>query len=505
MSSHREAPEISKDPVADNTDVYVFRDPQNPNMVDLIANWIPFEQPYAGPNYYEFGEDVLYSIYVDNVGDGKPHITYDFRFSVDIRDPNTFLYNTGPITNINDPTWNRVQSYSVTRTDGDPNNGGSSKMLASGLLCPPCNVGLRSTPNYSTVADQAVHTLSSGETVFAGQRRDGFYVDVGAAFDLLTLRPFQNLQRFPTAGEVPHKGLRTPQPGVDTLKFVNVQSIALQVPMNMLTSDGSTPTSVSDSHAVIGVWASASRQKARVFSDTAVGSPPASPGDLTQDTGPFVQISRLANPLFNEVLIPMPVKDFWNHQKPQDDSQFLDSVLYPEVQALLVLLYPGVFPNLARITGPTPRSAAGGFQKRADLEAILLTGIPPGIIPGFQNYMGGTPADMLRLNMAIPPVAPGDSNFSVYGILGGDLGGFPNGRRVYDDTTTVELRALAGLTYALVNPSYTPDAAASLIYDLLPPNFTYRYHSSFPWLGLPHDGYQVPTPEQQAITPPTAG
>jgi len=202
MSSHREAPEISKDPVADNTDTYAFRDPNDPSMVTFLANYIPLEGPDGGPNFFEFGSDVLYSIHIDNVGDGKDHITYDFRFSTSIVDTNSFLYNTGQIFNITDKTWNRPQSYSVTRTDST-----GTHSLGSGLLCPPCNVGARSTPNYTTLADQAVHALPSGETVFAGQRREGFYLDLGTIFDLLALRPFQSLHRFPP---------KTDQPGVDS-------------------------------------------------------------------------------------------------------------------------------------------------------------------------------------------------------------------------------------------------------------------------------------------------
>lgn len=484
MSSHREAPEISKDPVADNTDTYAFRDPVNPNTVTLLANYIPLEGPDGGPNFFEFGDDVLYSIYVDNVGDGKAHITYDFRFSTTIRNPNTFLYNTGPINHITDATWNRPQYYSVTRTDAS-----GITVLGSGLQSPPVNVGIRSTPNYSHLADEAIHTLSSGEQVFAGQRREGFYVDLGAIFDLLALRPFQSLHRFPTADES----------GVDSTKFVNVHTIALQVPINRLTRDGSTPSSVTDPRATIGVWAAASRQRVRILGVNARAA--AQMKSETQEAGPFVQVSRLGNPLFNEVLIPMSEKDYWNQSRPQDDNQFLSRVLYPEVQVLLTYLYPTAFPNLATITGPTAGSSSGGFQPRNDLAAILLTGLPAGIIPGFQNYTGPTRADMLRLNMAIPPKPVGGG--SPYGILGGDLAGFPNGRRVYDDVTTIELRAVAGLTYPLVQPSYTPDAAAGLIYDLMPPNYSDRYHSTFPYLGLPYDGYRVPTPAQQAMAPPT--
>ena len=192
MSSHREAPEISKDPVADNTDVYAFVSPDAPDTVTIITNYIPLEGPDGGPNFFEFGDDVLYSIYIDNDGDAKPDIVYDFRFESKLRNPNTFLYNTGPIGSLNDPNWNRRQFYSVTRRSGH-----GPKEIGKGLASPPCNIGPRSTPKYPALAAAAVHHLPSGEKVFAGQRNDGFFVDLGAIFDLGDLRPFQNLHLIP--------------------------------------------------------------------------------------------------------------------------------------------------------------------------------------------------------------------------------------------------------------------------------------------------------------------
>src|SRR5579872_6813703 len=160
MSSHREAPEISKDPVADSTDVYAFVSPDDPGTVTLIANYIPLEGPAAGPNFYEFGDDVLYEIYIDNNGDAQPEITYQFRFQTEVTNPNTFLYNTGPITSLTSASWNRRQVYSVTRVAG-----GTATVLGSGLACPPCNIGPRSTPNYADLAGAAVHSLGGGRKV----------------------------------------------------------------------------------------------------------------------------------------------------------------------------------------------------------------------------------------------------------------------------------------------------------------------------------------------------
>jgi hypothetical protein len=194
-----------------------------------------------------------------------------------------------------------------------------------------------------------------------------------------------------------------------------------------------------------------------------------------------VQVSRLGMPLINEVIIPLGKKDDWNHDFPQNDTDYVPFYQHPELAKLLPVLYPGVFPNLAGLTA-----------ERADLEAILLTGIPSGIIPGFQNYTGSTPADQLRLNVAVPPT----ESPSPLGILGGDLAGFPNGRRLQDDIVAIELRAIAGATYPLVNKSYTPDGAASLLTQGIPTPPTdgngTRYKTTFPYAGAPHDGYDTP-------------
>jgi hypothetical protein len=455
MSSHREAPAIAKDPVADNTDLYAFVSPDKPDTVTIISNFIPLENPPGGPNFFEFSDDVLYEIKIDNDGDAQPDITYQFRFQTTLRNTETFLYNTGPIGSLDDKNWNRRQSYSVTRVIG-----GRSQILATGLACPPCNIGPRSTPNYETnLGAPAVHTLPSGETVFAGQRDEGFYVDLGAVFDLADLRPFQNLHLIPTPAAS----------GVDATKGLNIHSIAIQIPKRRLTRDGSIPANVADANAVISVWSTASRRKSTVLDA----------GGKVVLAGPFVQVSRLGNPLFNEVIVHMADKDDWNSLPPSADDRFLQYVQRPELAGLLPVLYPGVFPHLA------------AYKKdRADLVAILLTGIPNGVVPGFQNFTGTTPADLLRLNMAVPP----SSSPNINGILGGDLAGFPNGRRVLDDIVTIELRAIAGVTIPLVDPSFTPDGAASLVTDgVTPSDNPVPFLSAFPYLGVPNSGFDVPS------------
>src|SRR5579871_6014263 len=323
MSSHREAPEISKDPVADNADVYAFVSPDKPDTVTIISNFVPLQAPAGGPNFFEFGDDVLYSIYIDNNGDAKPEIEYQFRFKTQLRNPNTFLYNTGPITSLDSPNWNKHQLYSVTRVDH-----GSPKILGTNLACPPCNIGPRSTPKYTDLANAAIHTLGTGETVFCGQRNDPFYVDLGAIFDLGDLRPFQNLHLIPTPAA----------PGVDNTMAVNIHSIAIQVPISKLTKDGSTPNDVTSSTAVLGIWSAASRRKVRMID---------SANDEKAESGPWMQVSRLGNPLFNEVIVPLGKKDRWNAQQPSGDAEYLPNVQHPELAGLLPVLYPKVFPNLA--------------------------------------------------------------------------------------------------------------------------------------------------------------
>jgi hypothetical protein len=450
VSSHREAPAISKDPVADNTDTYAFVSPDDPGTVTIIANYLPLEAPFGGPNFFEFGPDVRYRINVDNNGDGEADIVYEFAFETQVGNPNSFLYNTGPINSIDSPNWNRKQFYSVTRITNS-----RSQVLAEGLACPPCNVGVLSTPNYDALADQAIHRLPGGRTVFAGQRLEGFYVDLGSIFDLGNLRPVENL----------HIGSLQAAAGVNGTNDFSVHSIALKVPKSDLTRNGSNPTNPMSKNAAVGVWASASRQAATIRWE--------SPSGL--DAGAWVQVSRLGNPLFNEVLVGMGFKDTWNSLPPAADGQFANGVQHPELQTLLPVLYPGVFPNLAKYKAP-----------RADLVAILLTGIPSGIVPGFQNHTGSTLADMLRLNVAIPPAAKP----SALGIVGGDLAGFPNGRRVFDDVVSVELRAIAGATIPLVDKSFTPDRAASQLTDGLDQSSS-RYLSQFPYLGTPQGGYQT--------------
>jgi hypothetical protein len=392
-SSHREAPLISDDPSADNTDLYAFVSPDAPDTVTIVANYIPFEDPAGGPNYYRFDPSALYEIKIDNTGDGKEDVTYQFRFKTTVGNPGTFLYNTGPVgSDGTSPNLNVKQTYTVTRVTGSGGRFGGygdRTVLASDVTVPPANVGPRSNPTYDAYA--GVKDLGGGRKVFAGPRDDSFFVDLGSIFDLGGLRPFNAFHLLPLVAAA----------GQDGVRNYNVHSIALQVPKTDLLK---APAA----NGTIGIYASASRPQLRVLRK---GSSDA--------FGPMVQVSRLGNPLVNEVIIPVGKKDYWNGSDPSDDSQFLDQYRKPELTGLVNLLYP-----------PLPDAATDG---RDDLVAVLLTGVP-GL-----NFTGDTKADLLRLNTAIPPT----KNPKRLGALDGDFQGFPNGRRLADDVTDIELRAVA--------------------------------------------------------------
>ncbi|GLY00311.1 MULTISPECIES: DUF4331 domain-containing protein [Actinoplanes] len=465
MSSHREAPEISKDPVADSSDLYAFVSPDDKDTVTIIANYVPLQIPASGPNFFEFGDDVLYEIHIDANGDARPDITYQFRFVTELRNDKTFLYNTGQIESLDSENWNRRQFYSVTKVD----KSGKSTVLAKKLPCPPCNVGKISIPDYEKLAEDAVYKLDSGEKVFAGQRADAFFVDLGSIFDLGTLRPFQD-KHLVGQGLFNYAGK-----AVNATDQTNVHSIAIQIPLDKVRRDGKKRVRAKDAGAVIGVWTSASRRQVEVRNGDKKGA------EADVYVGPQVQVSRLGNPLFNEVIVPMAEKDKWNASSPAEDKNFAEFVATPELGGLLPVLYPGLFDKL--------EAQNKKKEARADLLAILLTGIPDGLIDGFQNLTGETQADMLRLNTAIEPVAKENK----FGLLGGDLAGFPNGRRIADDVVSISIRAIAGVTLPLVDKEFEPDAAAALVEQGLSiKDSSAKLLKKFPFLGTPFDGFGNP-------------
>lgn len=449
-ASHREAPQISGDPKADATDLYAFVSPEQNDTVTLIANYFPFEEPAGGPNFYGLADDVLYEIKIDNNGDALEDIVYQFKFETTIKNKKTFLYNTGTIGMLGDDTQNVEQTYTLTRLDYEKKGKGKGKgerkmtttVVGTDLPVPPSNVGPKSTPDYQNLRDAAVKTL--GDTkVFAGQSEDPFFVDLGGIFDLLTIR------------ELPgNMG-----GGVDALKGYNVQSLALQIPIEDLTKNGNIPTDISSGDSVIGVWTTASRQSVQVMG---VGK--------NKNSGDWVQVSRLGAPLVNEVVIPLGDKDLWNNSKPSADVQFANYVTNPELGGLLNALYGIEVP---------PQGDFGSSEARDDLVAIFLTGIP-----GLTQPKNVSPSEQLRLNVAVPVA----TNPNSLGVVAGDNQGYPNGRRLADDVVDISLKAVAGAAYALFHPNFTPDPLAAQLGDGVDENDE-AFDDTFPYLALPASGY----------------
>jgi hypothetical protein len=456
-ASHSEAPLISMDRYADNTDTYAFRSTETgrDGFVTLIGNWIPFQEPSGGPHYYLFDDTVLYEIKIDNTGDGLEDITYQFQFTTQRVNTNTVLGHStvnqdGVISNPTDIDYNIYQVYSVARVE---RLGRRRRILASGLRTPPNNVGPRVTPNYETNLGQpAVYNLPGGGRVFAGQRDEGFYIDVGGVFDGI------NLRSIGSSG------------GVDSTKGFNVSAIAIEVPIQELTRTRAIPSGPTASDAVIGVWATSSRRSTTVLNPD---------GTRTME-GPYRQISRLGNPLVNEVVIPLGLKDAFNALSPQFDAVAAPAVLDPELPKIMRLLFGITIP-------PAPRN---------DLVAIFATGIPVNPItgPNYTTFLSdGQPHEYLRLNVAIPPTPA--AMRSRLGLLGGDVAGFPNGRRVGDDVTDIALRAAAGGT------PFTPATN-------IPPNNTLGdgvsvndvpFLERFPYLAPPNAGNTPRTSNQTFV------
>lgn len=445
-SSHREGPAISQDPAADNTDLYAFVSPDAPDTVTIISNYYPGEDPAGGPNFYSFGDDVLYDIKIDNNGDAVEDITYRFDFFSSILNPNVPLYNTGPIESLTDEDWSIRQGYNVTRITAD----GSEQLAFEGIV-PPVNIGPTSTPNYSDLANSAIVEFDGGK-FFAGQRDDPFWVDLGGVFDLITIRTLPG-----------NNG-----GGIDDLQGLNVQSIAIQVPIASLTATGEAPTGADDPNAIIGVWSTANR-----FSTTVLNT------DGTRDvSGDLVQVSRLGMPLVNEVVVPVGAKDLFNASQPKDDAQFLDGVLHPVLPGVLNALY-GI---------PVPEG------DRNDLVAVFLTGLE-----GLNQPANVVPSEMLRLNMAIPPAAVGEEN--PFGVVAGDLAGFPNGRRLGDEVVDIALRVVAGV---LVGDEFNVSPNNELG-DGVDKNDR-KFLGEFPYIAAPHQGFEhkhhrsVPRPVEPEAT-----
>jgi Domain of unknown function (DUF4331) len=433
-SSHREGPLISQDPAADTTDMYVFRSPDAPDTVTAIMNVSPFGEPAGGPNWFLFDPNVRYSMHFTNNGSPDEEIRLDFRFRTEVRGGLPLL-NGGPITSIDDPNLLTRQFYSV-----DLVAGGQTTRLGENLPVPPPNIGPKSFPNgYTAIADQAVKEFSLGGNargkVFAGPRDDPFFIDLGAAFDLLN-----------TGRGIP-VGAR---PGFDYVAGYNVLSIAVQVPIAAVVRPECNLQDPSDMDCVVGMWITTSRPTTTVLRGE---SPPTTEGE-------FVQVSRLSAALVNELIVPTGMKDAFNASDPRNDGRFLSLVQDPLPAKLLQQLFNLDVP-------PAPRD---------DIVTIFLTGIP-----GLNQPPNVQPAEIAHLNLAVPVTQ--DPN--PLGLLGGDMQGYPNGRRLADDVTDISLRASAGGTPFTPQFDKAPNNQLSDGVDRNDKSFL----PNFPYLAVPHEGF----------------
>ena len=429
-SSHREAPLTSIDPTADDTDLYAFTANDAPGALTVVANWIPFEDPAGGPNFYKFDDRAHYYINVDNTGDGAYDIRYEFAFKTKVGNPDSFLYALPGVSSINDAKLNVKQTYNITREIYKNGKLRSEKVIARGLPVAPNNVGPRTFPNYDAVAGQAIRSLPGGGKVFAGQRDDPFFVDLGQTFDAINFRP--------------NVGTGNQGGGKDDLAGYNVHSVVLQIPESQVTRDGKSVSSPAAPNAVIGVWSSTERRALQV-------------SGVSKAKGKWVQVSRLGNPLVNEVVIPLGKKDMFNRTQPKDDANnYGKYVVKPELAAVMNLLY--------KVGAPE--------DNRDDIVTALLTGVPNATqINGAKSAA----ADTLKVNLGIPPTT---SNPNRFGFIAGDNAGFPDGRRLADDVTDIELRVVAGFLKGNKVP----------LGDGVDQNDV-PFLDSFPYVAPPHNGF----------------
>jgi hypothetical protein len=472
-SSHNDAPLIAEDPAANNTDVYAFVSTEEgrSDFVTLISNFIPMQEPGNGPTHSRFSDQVRYEIKVDVDGDAEADLTYRFKFKNSTVNGKTFLYNTDAIGLPPDPgdpasqyqNLNLQQSYTLTEIEhrkpgdreeqddyqkdrgyGKKGSAGHevARVLVKNARVAPANVGPKSTPDYGSLAEAAIHALPGGTKVFAGPRDEGFYIDLMGFFDLVNLRG--------------------PDQAVDTFDGFNVQTLALEIPKERLAQAG-------DTDGIIGVWSSASRPRTTVLREN---------GRPARTSNGWVQVSRLGNTLVNELLLPLDRKDLFNATNPEDDGRNIARFI---VNPGNTQSPAAIIPVLNSVTACTP------VNDRADLELVLLKGIPAGTLglPGNQDTQrdgGPVTADLLRLNYHVAPAAEPNP----LGVFGGDVAGFPNGRRVGDDVADIFARAGAGAVLHLLGAIDCPISLE--ISDNVQRNDV-EYLKSFPYLGTPHQGF----------------
>jgi hypothetical protein len=466
-SSHREAPFITRVPKVDATDFYMFRSyqPGRSAYTTLIANYIPLQDAYGGPNYFSMDPDALYEIHIDNTGDGKEDLTFQFRFTNTNKDAQftvggkqvsiPLIINGGPIDTVNPAGLNVRETYTVTVVRGDRRAGTRERVTnadggATSFDKPVDNIGNKSIPNYSTYAGRHVYNINipcctQPGRMFVGQRKDSFAVNLGETFDLVNYRL--------PAVEFDPNAERSAR---DDLADKNVTSLELEVPTTCLASSGDP---------VIGGWTTASLRQGRLLNPL----PGASVG-ASLEGGPWTQVSRLGMPLVNEVVIGLKHKDRFNHSKPAADAQFADYVTNPTLPALIETLF-----TAAGVRAPR------NFP-RNDLVATFLTGIP-----GVNQPRTVTPAEMLRLNTSVAAVVASAQNR--LGVIGGDNAGFPNGRRPGDDVVDIELRVAMGKLCTLNIGCAPADAPSGTVRftDGAFLDFS-AFDDSFPYLKTPLPG-----------------
>jgi len=487
-SSHREAPLISKDAFADNTDTWVWVNPYDPSKIVLVGSWIPFEGPEGAPKYWEWDDTATYYMYVDSDGDAVEDWTYSLTSRVEVLNPDTFLYNTSTIDTIDDTDWNRRQFITVTETDPD----GVVRVLVDDELTAPSNIGDKSTPNYRALVNMARYTYVDPDNgdyikVFGGQTDDAFFVDL-QVFDLLTLRGQPPPVGYGTGGNRP----------VDSVSGFNNHSLVLEIPIDRLV----------DADPVLGVWAATNRESLSVSGDAPTAS---------------VQVSRLGMPLVNEAVLPVGLQDTFNSIPPSADlgvyALLQESVEDPEIGNLLCALYAVPLPDDADdncVTEYTPGVPSTG---RSDIFQIFVTGMvlvnpftietaggPLELPAGFNvnQPVGVVPAEMIRINTAIS----GDTCHPTpqrLGLLAGDACGFPNGRRLIDDTTDIELLAVAGAAYQALDgtePGFVFDPALfDVLTDRVDDNDV-AFRGSFPYLADAQSGQKHFHQNQKGPFPP---
>jgi hypothetical protein len=440
-SSHREAPEILTDPTADNTDVYAFTAKDAPGSLTVVANWIPLEEPAGGPYYGKLDPKARYYVKIDNTGDGREDVAYRWQFHSRFRNPNSFLYAAPTVTSVNDPDINFVQTYDLYKETYNPN--GSLKRerrIAHDVPVAPDNVGPKTIPSYEPVWLGAVAPVSGGGKTFVGPADDPFFVDLGTVFDGINIdKPGR-----------PNIGLGNQGGGKDDISSYNTHSFVLQVPEAEVTRDHKSVSGPGASNAVVGVWASTERQRISVRRHHG----------KKHYRHHWVQVSRLGNPLINEVVIPISQKDKFNRTSPENDAKnFGKYALNPEPARLLNALF----------------GLGVKETNRTDIVQALLTGVP-GL-----TQIGSKPAaaDTLKLNLGVPPSATENR----FGVLAGDNAGFPDGRRLADDVTDIELRVIGGALLPADQGGKQLPLGDGVDRNDKP------FRSTFPYVATPTDGF----------------